>query len=106
MKLLSIAVAAGVISGSIAAYAAERSISQKDKAFSETEATIKAGDSITFVNDDTISHNILSSSATNAFNLGVQAPGSSTSYTFKTAGDVDVGCAIHPKMKLKVTVTN
>jgi plastocyanin len=106
MKPLSIGVAVGFACWSVTAYAAERSISQKDKAFSETEVTIKVGDEIVFVNDDSITHNIQSNTAGSTFNLGAQAPGSKTSYTFKTAGEVDVGCVIHPRMKLKVTVTN
>jgi len=106
MKPLVIAVVVGIAFGSVAAYAAQKSISQKDKAFSETEVTIRVGDDFVFVNDDNITHNILSNSAGNTFNLGSQAPGITVSYTFKTAGEVDVGCGIHPRMKLKVTVTN
>jgi plastocyanin len=106
MKPLLIAVVVGIACGSAAAYAAQKSISQKDKAFSETEVTIKVGDDVVFVNDDNITHNILSNSAGNAFNLGSQAPGATVSYAFKNAGEVDVGCGIHPRMKLKVNVTN
>jgi plastocyanin len=106
MKPLSIAVVVGIGLGSVTAYAAQRSIAQKDKAFSETEVAIKVGDEIAFVNDDSITHNILSNSGGNTFNLGTQAPGTTASYTFKTAGEVEVSCAIHPRMKLKVTVTN
>lgn len=106
MKSLSIAVVVGIACGSVTAYAAQRSISQKDKAFSETEVAIKIGDVIAFINDDGFTHNLLSNSVGNTFNLGTQAPGSTTSYTFKNAGEVDVGCAIHPRMKLKVTITN
>ena len=106
MKPLRIAMVLAFACGSFTAYAAQRSISQKDKAFSETEVSIKVGDAITFVNDDQISHNIMSNSAGSTFNLGAQTPGSSTAFTFKNAGIVDISCAIHPRMKLKVTVTN
>ena len=106
MKPLVIAVVVGIACGSGAAYAAQKSISQKDKAFSDTEVSIKVGDEIVFVNDDSITHNILSNNAGNTFNLGSQAPGVTVSYAFKNAGEVDVGCGIHPRMKLKVTVSN
>jgi plastocyanin len=106
MKRLRITVVVGMVCGSVTAYAAQKSIAQKDKAFSETEVTIKADDDIVFVNDDNITHNILSNSAGNTFNLGSQAPGVTASYTFKNAGEVEVGCGIHPRMKLKVNVTN
>jgi plastocyanin len=57
------------------------------------------------VNDDTVPHNIFSVSKGNEFNLGSQAPGASTDVTFKEAGEVQVICAIHPRMKMTVTVT-
>jgi len=38
-------------------------------------------------------------------NLGSQPPGTSTDVTFKEAGDVQVLCAIHPRMKLTVKVS-
>ena len=106
MKPVVIAVVVGIACGSGAAYAAQKSISQKDKAFSDAEVSIKVGDEIVFVNDDSITHNILSNNAGNTFNLGSQAPGVTVSYAFKNAGEVDVGCGIHPRMKLKVTVSN
>jgi plastocyanin len=105
MKPFTVAVLVAFAAGSVAAYAAQ-SISQKGKAFSAAEITVKAGESVTFVNDDTVTHNVMSTTAGNAFNLGPQAPGASTPATFKSAGEVMVGCAIHPHMKLKVTVTN
>ena len=39
----------------------------------------------TFFNDDSVPHNIMSASKGNEFNLGSQAPGSSTDVTFKEA---------------------
>jgi plastocyanin len=74
--------------------------------FSSENITIKKGDALTFVNDDTIPHNILSTSKGNEFNLGSQAPGAATDVTFKEAGDVQVLCAIHPRMKMMVKVTD
>jgi len=79
-------------------------VSQKDKAFSEKEVTIKAGDSITFVNEDTVTHNTYSRSKGNKFDSGAQAPDSSMTQTFSAPGKVKVRCAIHPRMKLTVHV--
>jgi hypothetical protein len=73
---------------------------QKGKAFSVAEISVKAGETVMYVNDDTVT------SAGNAFNLGPQKPGASSPVPFKSAGEVMVGCAIHPHMKLTVTVTN
>ena len=47
----------------------------------------------------------MSTSKGNEFNLGSQAPGTATDVTFKEPGDVLVICAIHPRMKMMVKVT-
>jgi plastocyanin len=73
--------------------------------FSSENATIKRGETLTFLNDDSVPHNIMSTSHGNEFNLGSQPPGSSTDVTFKEMGEVQVICAIHPRMKMTVKVT-
>jgi len=102
---LMLAFAAGSVTA-YTAYAAQVSISQKGKTFSQTELTVKKGDVIMFVNDDAVTHNVMSASSGNAFNLGAQAPGASLPYTFNSVGETMITCAIHPTMKLKVTVAN
>ena len=66
--------------------------------------TLKKGEALTFLNDDSVPHNIMSTSKGNEFNLGSQGPGTSTDVTFKEAGEVQVICAIHPRMKMMVKV--
>jgi plastocyanin len=90
---------------SVGALAANLTISQKGRMFSSENVTIKKGETLTFLNDDSVPHNILSTSKGNEFNLGSQQPGTSTDVTFKEAGDVLVICAIHPRMKMMVKVT-
>lgn len=91
---------------SVGALAANQTISQKGRMFSSENITIKKGEALTFLNDDSVPHNILSTSKGNEFNLGSQQPGTSTDVTFKEAGDVLVICAIHPRMKMMVKVTD
>jgi plastocyanin len=86
------------------AFANEVVITQEDKAFSEKAISIKPGDSVKFVNKDDIVHDVHSTTDGYDFDLGSQQPGSETSYTFAQPGKVKVRCAIHPKMKLEVTV--
>lgn len=86
------------------ASAEDVTITQENKAFSEKEVMIKAGDSITFVNNDKVTHNVYSRSKGNKFDSGAQTPGSSMAQTFSAPGKVKVRCAIHPKMKLTVNV--
>jgi plastocyanin len=103
LTLLTIVITAGLSAG---AFAATEVIHQQGRAFSAESVTIKKGEALTFLNDDTVPHNIMSASKGNEFNLGSQSPGSSTDVTFKEAGDVQVICAIHPRMKLTVKVTD
>ena len=91
---------------SVGAYAATEVIHQQGRVFSTENISVKKGDALTFLNDDTVPHNIMSASKGNEFNLGSQSPGSSTDVTFKEAGDVQVICAIHPRMKMMVKVTD
>jgi len=92
--------------GCAAALAAERSIMQKGKVFSESAITVKKGDVVVFVNDDTVTHNVMSTDPGNEFNIGSQSPGVSTPVTFDKAGEFTILCAIHPRMKLIVKVSN
>jgi plastocyanin len=103
---IKIAAAIAFLAGTAVAFAAERTINQKGKVFSETEVSIKTGDTLVFLNDDTVAHNVISMSAGNQFNLGSIKPGLSTPVTFKNAGDVQIICAIHPSMKMQVKVTD
>jgi plastocyanin len=105
MKPIAFAVILGVIAGSVTALAAGKSITQKGKVFSESEISIKKGETVIFVNDDNITHNIFSTSSGNAFNIGAQAPGVSTPVKFANAGEVTVLCAIHPRMQMAVKVS-
>jgi plastocyanin len=91
---------------SVGALAGNQMIHQQGRVFGPDNVTIKKGEALTFLNDDTIPHNIMSASKGNEFNLGSQAPGMSTDVTFKEAGDVQVICAIHPRMKMMVKVTD
>jgi plastocyanin len=84
--------------------AADHEITQKDRAFSQSELTIKQGDSITFKNTDDVTHNVFSMTEGMEFDLRRQAPGGSSTVPFPKEGVAEVRCSIHPKMKLIVTV--
>lgn len=98
---VGIAIMAGV---SVGALAAETTISQKNRLFSPAEISVKKGDTLVFVNDDDIMHNVLSNSAGYEFNLGSQSPGMATPVNFDKPGELTVRCAIHPRMRLTVKV--
>jgi plastocyanin len=104
LPLLALVIVSGFSVG--AALAATQTITQKGRVFSSESVTIKKGEALTFVNDDTVPHNIISTSKGNEFNLGSQPPGASTDVTFKESGEALVICAIHPRMKLTVNITD
>ena len=101
---LALVILAGLSAGAFAATGT--TITQKGRVFSSESVSIKKGAAVTFVNDDTVPHNIVSTSKGNEFNLGSQAPGASTDVTFKDVGEALVICAIHPRMKMTVKITD
>jgi plastocyanin len=102
-KLLALVIVVGLSTG---AFAATEIIHQQGRVFSAESVTVKKGEALTFLNDDSVPHNIMSASKGNEFNLGSQPPGSSVDVTFKETGDVAVICAIHPRMKMTVKVVD
>lgn len=87
-----------------AAQAETFEVGQKDKAFTVEKIEIKAGDTIKFTNNDPFFHNVFSLSDTKMFDLGSYPQGESKEVVFDQPGEVDVECAIHPNMQLKVIV--
>ena len=80
-------------------------VSQKGRAFSPGDVTIKRGEAVTIINDDAdLRHHAYIDSDKFNFDSGDQEPGNKTSIAFPVAGTFEVLCAIHPKMKLVVHV--
>jgi len=79
-------------------------VGQKDKQFTVEELSIKKGDTVVFGNDDPFFHNVFSLSSASTFDLGSYPKGDSKSVVFSEAGEVEVECAIHPSMRMKIQV--
>ncbi len=89
--------------------AAEVELGQQNKSFVNNgqkveQLKIKAGDTIRFKNYDPFFHNVFSLSDLKTFDLGSFPKGDSRTVTFDKKGAVDVECAIHPQMQLKLEV--
>lgn len=104
MRATFIATAAAVLLVSGVAQAGETVVTQKAKSFDTKKVTISKGDTIKFINADSIGHNIHSRSKGDKFDLGLQKPGTEMSRVFAADGTFKVRCVIHPKMKLVVKV--
>jgi plastocyanin len=88
----------------VQAHADGVTVYQEGKKFSQTDVTVKVGESVTFTNKDPVTHNVYSDTPGMAFDLKMQKPGASTTITFDHAGLVQVRCAIHPQMEMTVHV--
>ncbi len=81
------------------------SISHKGREYHPGKISIKLSETVQIVNDDgDLLHHSYIDSPKFSFDSGDQQPGSKTDITFPVAGDFDVLCAIHPKMRLVVHV--
>ena len=79
-------------------------ITQKDKAFDKSEIAARVGDKLVFRNADSTAHNVHSASSDHRFDLGLQKPGDTATLPLDKDGTFLVRCAIHPKMKMEVSV--
>jgi plastocyanin len=80
-------------------------VAQKDISFTPNRVEIKAGSTLTFVNEDPFGHNVYSETKGGEFDIGRQQPGQRSVVTFRQAGTFAAECRIHPKMHLDVVVT-
>jgi plastocyanin len=87
-----------------ASRAEDHQVSQKGRQFDPVELRVRAGDRVVFRNDDDVTHNVFSKTVGAEFNVKLQEPGSESPVVMERPGVVDVRCAIHPKMKLRVVV--
>lgn len=88
-----------------AAPASAVTVIQKDIAFHPGRVEIKAGGTVTFINEDPFGHNVYSDSPGGEFDIGRQQVGQKNVITFKHPGTFIAECRIHPKMHLEIVVT-
>ncbi len=73
------------------------------KAYSPNAITIKAGESVMWMNGDELAHTVTADNG--SFDSGFIDPGGSYTYTFTTAGAFTFHCTPHPWMKGTVVVS-
>lgn len=87
-----------------------QNISILNYAFDPANLTVKAGTTVTWVNNDSVPHKVVPVSGSSdaiapGFGSANLSQGDSYSFTFASAGTVDYYCQIHPMMKGRITVT-
>jgi len=71
-------------------------------AYSPNPLTISRGTTVTWVNNDSSTHDQVADGG--AFNTGDATPGNKVSFTFQTAGTFPYHCGHHPNMVATITV--
>jgi plastocyanin len=94
------AVAALAVAGP--AGAATKTINVFHTTFSPKTTTVTEGDTVTWVNRDTINHQILADRA--QFVSAILKPGHTFSFTFRAAGTYPYSDELHPSLKGTITV--
>jgi plastocyanin len=84
------------------ARAADASVTIDNFTFSPARLTVKAGTTVTWVNQDDIPHTVASN--TKAFKSKTLDTDDKFSFTFATPGVYDYFCSLHPHMTAKIVV--
>ncbi len=79
----------------------ENSITIRNFAFEPATLTVKAGTTVTWTNEDSVSHQVHSEGV---FDSPALSKGESWEYTFSESGTYDYICSIHPSMKGTIIV--
>ena len=109
MKLIAIMAAAAIATLSTTSHAAEVVVDQKNKKFVPGAITAKVGDVMVVKNSEKkkIRHNVYTKTKGFEFvKIKIQKPGQRDKIKLTKAGTFEVRCSFHPRMKMKVTVTN
>ena len=96
-----------VIAGMLAAsdaVADDILVSIEARAYQTAHITMRIGDTVEFVNNDTEGHAVFVPNAGYALDLGNMDPGAKTAFTAQKPGVFDVECVYHADMKMTVEV--
>lgn len=86
-------------------HATNHTVVIKDFAFTPANLTIKAGDTVTWINQDSAQHSAWES-GNNSFDTGLLSNGQSAALTFASAGSLNYRCRPHGNMRGSITITN
>ena len=75
----------------------------QDRRFNPARITIKAGQSVTWTNNDNLDHTVEAKDS--SFSSGTIKRGKTYDHTFSKPGEYPYECRLHPRMKGVVVVT-
>jgi plastocyanin len=78
-------------------------VSMKDIKFDPESVTVNAGDTVTWINDDSVGHDVTADGFKSG-EPGEMQNGDTFEHTFDEAGTFDYVCSVHPGMEGSVTV--
>jgi len=81
----------------------QNTVEIKDFKFVSNKITIKQGETITWINKDSMVHTVTSDSGSELDSLSL-SQGQTYSYTFNSVGTFDYHCTFHSSMKAKIIV--
>jgi plastocyanin len=84
-----------------AAHAEELEVKIDNFTFMPQKLTVKAGTTVTWINDDDIPHTVVS---TGHFRSKPLDTGDKFTFTFTTPGSFEYFCGLHPHMQASITV--
>ena len=84
--------------------AAEHVIRMAGQQYEPAEIKAAKGDSLRFVNDDDLAHEVYVPTVGFGLDLGKQEPGEERTTVLRPRGAFEVECVFHPHMLLTVTV--
>ena len=88
----------------VALAADEVVVSQRSRQFSPDRLVVTKGTSVRIVNDDSVTHHVYIDTPQLSYDSDEQPVGRSVTLRFDKTGTFPVRCAIHPTMRLEVTV--
>jgi len=102
MALAVAVVAAATALPAASAHAAETEVKIDNFAFAPHRAVVKAGTTVTWINEEDIPHTVASS--TKLFKSNALDTKDKFSFTFTTAGAYEYCCSLHPHMTGPIVV--
>jgi plastocyanin len=90
----------GTSGGGTTPAASGTTVTEKNIAFSPTTVNAAVGDTVTFVNEDSMTHDV----SVDGKDLGAQAPGEKVTWTAEKTGTFPFKCLIHPSMTGEIVV--